>query len=232
MATSHSYSALSGSCPFEESGFEVKDYKELSDIGGHTHNKFLLWQIDISMHIQHCFFREYKEVYDCGTKYRLGETKRPMELIRLFYEGISALVLARQTQQPNYRVVGEQAIETFKFWVQNYSRWNFENKLLLLEAELHCLNDDLEQAVTAYTAAINSANQHKFIHEEALSLELYGVFLVENKLLDAGYAQLEIALQKYLDWGAFRKADALRKFMKVISPEELREIGVETCFRQ
>ncbi len=95
----------------------------------------------------------------------------------------------------------------------------------MLQAELHYLNEELEQAVTAYTAAINSARQHKFIHEEALAFELYGTFLVETKELDRGYAQLEVSLQKYIEWGAFKKADDLRKFMKVVFPAELREIG-------
>ena len=182
-----------------------------------------MWQIDISMHFTNCYFRFYEEVYDCGTKYRSAKAKRPMELMRLFYEGISALVLARQTQQPNYRVVGEQVIETFKFWVQNNSRWNFENKLFLLQAELHYLNGEYEKAEASYEASIASARSHRFLNEEAYAYELYGVYLLENRMVDKGHEKLDIAIEKYAEWGALKKVEHVKKFKEVMNPKFLSE---------
>jgi len=225
LCSLHSYIALAGRNPLKNAElFDLKSFDELRDIGTKTKNVLLTWLIDIELCCINLYLKKYTIVDEISKNYRSTPSKRALEAMRVFFDGISCLLLARQTNQAKYRIVGEQAIETMTIWVK-YSKWNFENKLRLLQAELHYLNEELEQAVTAYTAAINSARQHKFIHEEALAFELYGTFLVETKELDRGYAQLEVSLQKYIEWGAFKKADDLRKFMKVVFPAELREIG-------
>lgn len=65
-------------------------------------------------------------------------------------------------------------------------------KSQLLSAELHYLNGDLGAAEIAYKKSIASAHSHKFLHEEALAYELYGVFLIENKFIDRGKILLEL----------------------------------------
>ena len=47
---------------------------------------------------------------------------------------------------------------------------------------------------------------HKFIQEEALVCELYGIYLIENKRVAEGVEQLQIAVKKYQQWGALKKS--------------------------
>jgi hypothetical protein len=93
------------------------------------------------------------------------------------------------------------------------SEWNFRNKLDLLNAELHYFNGDNELAETSFQDAILSAHEHRFYHEEALTCELYGVFLIETEKVDSGIEQLQMARDLYLHWGAKRKADTVTDFI-------------------
>ncbi|KAL7530190.1 hypothetical protein ACHAXR_003358 [Thalassiosira sp. AJA248-18] len=100
-------------------------------------------------------------------------------------------------------------------WESN-NPWNFENMSKLLKAELHYLDGQLESAEDAYKASIKSARDHKFIHEEALAHELYGIFCIETRLIDKGFEHLRIAVDKYKTWGAMKKADDLQHFIDVV----------------
>mmetsp|Transcript_31119 Transcript_31119/g.56975 ORF Transcript_31119/g.56975 Transcript_31119/m.56975 type:complete len:112 (+) Transcript_31119:490-825(+) len=97
-----------------------------------------------------------------------------------------------------------------------YSVWNFENKLSLLQAELYYLNRRHAMAELKYQASITSAYNHRFFHEEAMARELYGIYLVENKMAVRGIPQLEMALDKYKKWGAVRKVDSLKEFIAMV----------------
>eukprot|EP01083_Nonionella_stella_P224470 799006_1 len=97
------------------------------------------------------------------------------------------------------------------------SKWNFENKSKLVQAELYYLDGDLESAEIAYNSSIMSAREHKFINEEALACELYGTFFVENGMVSKGTVQLNLALDKYKKWGAMKKANELQKFIDLVA---------------
>jgi hypothetical protein len=68
----------------------------------------------------------------------------------------------------------------------------------------------------SYRAAILSAQEHKFVHEEALALELYGIYLVENKQREKGLNQLENAMTKYKQWGALKKSQNVNDFIGIL----------------
>lgn len=101
------------------------------------------------------------------------------------------------------------------------STWNFENKSLLLEALLHSLNERHMMAENSYQASILSAREHKFHHEEALASELFGMYLVENAKVAKGIEQLQIAREKYIQWGATKKADMVKETIGVIQDVSL-----------
>ena len=98
----------------------------------------------------------------------------------------------------------------------NVSKWNYEHKALLLQAELHYLNGELESADASYKAAIKSANEHKIINHEAMACELYGIFCVENGKIEQGGKSLLQALEKYTIWGAIRKVKELTPFVDMV----------------
>ncbi|KAL7539524.1 hypothetical protein ACHAXR_009351 [Thalassiosira sp. AJA248-18] len=127
----------------------------------------------------------------------------------------AALNLARDTKQEKWRKMGEKALQFMSRLVE-YSTWNFENKQILLQAEVHNLNGHYAMAELAYQASIASARDHKFINEEALAHELFGVFLLENKKAEKGMEQLNIAHDKYKQWGALKKAEAVKDFINSV----------------
>ena len=98
-----------------------------------------------------------------------------------------------------------------------HSTWNFLNKLELLKAELHYLDGRHADAEISYKASIASAHNHKFIQEEALACELYGIFCIENRQIEKGTAQLQLAIAKYTEWGAAKKAEDVKQFLDLIS---------------
>ena len=97
-----------------------------------------------------------------------------------------------------------------------YSTWNFENKLCLLQAELHYLNARHTMAELSYQAAILSAHSHRFFHEEAMACELYGIYLVETNRILEGFEQLRLSIEKYKQWGAIKKAVAVKDFIQLV----------------
>lgn len=68
-----------------------------------------------------------------------------------------------------------------------------------------------------YTAAIISSKEHRYTNKEALSLELYGIFLVETKQIKKGLMQLALAVEKYKQWGATKKADDVADFIELVN---------------
>ena len=94
-----------------------------------------------------------------------------------------------------------------------HSEWNFRNKLHLLNAELHYLESQYSLAENSFKAAIVSAHEHRFYHEEALACELYGIFLLDTKNIVAGVEQLRLAIDKYEQWGAKKKSDDVQNLI-------------------
>jgi len=90
------------------------------------------------------------------------------------------------------------------------------SKLQLLQAELHYLNERHTMAELSYQSAIVSATEHKFLHEAALSCELYGIYLIENKDVERGLEQLKRAVELFAQWGAMVKAKELMVFIETM----------------
>ena len=175
----------------------------------------------------HLWMREYKDVAELSEKhsenYPSLQQKRALSMIRTLFEGVAYLNLARDTQQAKWKILGEQAVVRMS-QLESMSKWNYENKSQLLQAELYYLDQDLVSAEAPYRASIKSAHDHKFIHEEALACELYGIFCVENHMSKKGLKLLHIALDKYKQWGATKKADELQLFINLVGPTFLWRI--------
>jgi hypothetical protein len=126
----------------------------------------------------------------------------------------AALCLARSKNERTWREIGTESVKTMAQLVE-CSEWNFRNKLHLLNAELHYLESRNSLAEISFKAAIVSAHEHRFYHEEALACELYGVFLIETNNLVTGIEQLQLAIDKYVQWGAKKKADDVKDFIEL-----------------
>lgn len=200
----------------KEAGADVKSFGEIEQIGRDTKDSLLAFHVLMSR-ISTCFwFRDFILVMELCERYPPMAHKRVLGVFRCFYQGIAALHLARDTRQAKWRRFGEEAVETMSKLAAT-SNWNFANKVLLLQAELHYLDGSVELAETAYKAAVESSRKHKFLHEEALSHELYGMFCIKNGRVKIGIEQLNTSRDRYAEWGAARKADQLQVFISQVS---------------
>jgi hypothetical protein len=194
----------------------VKSFDELYQIGKESNNTLLLFHVIVTQMCVHFWFRDYTAIMKLCEKHPAPAAKRILATIRYFYEGIAALNLARQQpNEPKYRVIGEKAVKDMSKFEQ-MNKWTFENKSLLLQAELHCLNQDYEAAEQAHIASIKSAKDHKFMNEEGMANELFGVFCIERQMEmgDKGMKHLRIALDLYTQWGAMNKAADLETYIE------------------
>ena len=155
-------------------------------------------------------FRDYLTAIQCCEKYesytQSSKLRRVTDIIQTLVWGLSSLILSRKKKQPELMAKGEDILMRMKGWAKLGSEWNAANKAYLLEAECHFAKGDLVQAKTAYKNSIQSAHEHKFIHEEALAYELYGIFCIEAGDLYNGNTHLEKARELYEIWGAHKKA--------------------------
>mmetsp|Transcript_26788 Transcript_26788/g.64273 ORF Transcript_26788/g.64273 Transcript_26788/m.64273 type:complete len:1395 (+) Transcript_26788:24-4208(+) len=212
------YTALIGnedSCSIN-AGIEMKTNKQLKQIAEQTQNSFLMHQVTVNQMYIHCYYREYLSCASLAENYHIIQTaKRTLDFMVIFFLGISALNLARASKEDKWRTIGEGAMESMERLV-DCSTWNFENKHILLQAELYYLDGRNKMAKLAYQASISSAGDHKFVQDQSLACELYGIFLVENEEAEGGLEQLQIAHDKYKQWGALKKATDVMNFMNMI----------------
>ena len=112
--------------------------------------------------------------------------------------------------------MGEKALEEMSKWERS-SSWNFSHKTMLLHAEVHYTDGDIQSAERSYEASIKAARDHRFLHHEALAYELHGVFCVENGMRDKGTTQLRAAIDRYRKWGALEVAKRVQLLVDSIA---------------
>lgn len=215
MSSLNVCSYLSGE---DKAEFGCKSFDELEEIGERTKNRYLSHHNFVNRLAISFWMRQYKDVIAHSEKHSRNhppsQMKRTLNIFRTLYEGVAYLKLARDTKQNKWKILGEKAVK-WMYQFESMSKWNFENKSKLLQAELYYLEANLEWAETAYTASIQSASDHNFIHEEALACELYGIFCIENHMVEKGSRHLLAALDKYKQWGATKKANQVKGNMQL-----------------
>lgn len=133
--------------------------------------------------------------------------------IGYFFEGLSSFQLERLNKSGKWIERGHSALERIRCW-SGHSSWNWENKLLLLEAEEKYTEGDIDFAVPLYDRAIRSAHEHKFIHEEAISSELAGAFYHERGLHHMSYPYFMHSIECFKQWGAHAVAQRVEAFVQ------------------
>jgi len=132
-----------------------------------------------------------------------------------FFEGLASFQLARlNNKSANWIERGRSSLERLRHWSE-CSSWNWENKLLLLEAEDMYTEGLFVLAESLYDSAIRSAHEHKFIHEEAIACELAGTFYHERGFHETSYPYFVHSIKSYNQWGAFAVARRVETFVKV-----------------
>ena len=140
---------------------------------------------------------------------------RPLFVFGLFFEGLASFLLARQTsdsERTRWIDKGDKVLTKMKYWSE-HSSWNWESKVILLEAEKTYTVGNSEQAASLYERAIRLAHEHKFIHDEAIASELAGIFFSERGLRMKAEALLLHSIQCYKIWGALAVAKRVELFI-------------------
>ena len=198
----------------------VMNYDEINDIAKKTHDVFVIWQTFMCQMNDFFWMRDYGSLVELSDKHSekhpSTQQKRILDLFRTFYVGISSMALARDTMRVKWRRLGEQSMVKMSQYRKHLPTANIDNKFNLVKAEYHYLDNDLKSAEVAYKASIKSACKYKFVNEEALALELYGIFCIENHKSTKGLGLLSNSLEKYKQWGATKKVDQLRLFIDLI----------------
>lgn len=185
---------------------EISTNDDLETIAENTQNSWLMHYVLINKIYTLFYFRQHLAVTKVAEKYEATQKgKRALDFIPKYYQGLSALCLARKTKDSKWRDIGEEAVKSHALFAK-HGTWNFEHKHLLLQAELCYLDQRHSMAELFYKSAILSARDHKFIQEEALACELYGIYFIENKRVAEGVEQLQTAVKKYQQWGALKKS--------------------------
>lgn len=197
---------------------EIRSLDELNQLGERTNSSFLLWQTFMCRINCHFWMREYEALVELSEKF--SQTSQPKRILHYafgaFFEGIAYSSLARDTKQHKYKALAEKSLARIAMLEREMCSYNFHNKVKLLQAEVFYLNGNLNEAELAYKESIKSAQKHKFIHEEALAHELFGIFYVENRLIYYGLVQLKYSLEKYMKWGATKKVRQLHDFLELV----------------
>lgn len=194
----------------------VKTFEELRAIGECANDRVLLFQVFMAQLSQYFWMNDYVAFITLSARHPLSKAKRVLDMVRCFYEGIASLSLARDTHEQKYQRAGEACLKLM-VKLETLSEWNFGSKRLLLQAELHYLNGEIELADDSYNSSIAAARRSRFFNEEALAYELYGTFLVECNMPEKGLAQLQMAVEKYGEWGAKKKLDWLQTFIASVN---------------
>jgi predicted ATPase len=137
---------------------------------------------------------------------------RPIFYYGILFEGLISFHLMRQTDREEYQKKGEAALVFMRKW-SKCNKWNFECKYLLLEAEMMYSSGYHEQAEQLYRQSILSANEHKFVHIEAIACEAAATFYCHRGLQQKAHSFFARSVQCYKKWGALAVAGRVEKDM-------------------
>jgi predicted ATPase len=127
-----------------------------------------------------------------------------------FIFGLASFWISRESSEPRWKQCGLKAKEAMREWTKS-SKWNFEHKFLLLDAENNFCDGNLEQATILYEKAIKSAEEHRFVNGEALACELAGYFYLDLGEKITAKKYFVKAHEAYESWGALGKAAILNE---------------------
>ena len=122
----------------------------------------------------------------------------------IFFEGLSCFLYSRGSDDIEKMKLIERGRSTLAKVrsLAEHSSWNWQNKVLLLEAmEMHAMGN-LDEAGPFYISSIQSARSHKFIHEEAIASEMAGEYLFEIGRRSEAYALYKHSIKCFDEWGA------------------------------
>ena len=154
---------------------------------------------------------------------------RPISFVGIFYEGLTCYLYSFQATDQVSRAAwvgrGQSILANIRSW-HEHSSWNWENKLLLLEAmEMHTLGN-YDAAEPLYISSIRSSRQHRFVHEEAIASELAGDLFNERGSHLESYELYMHSIKCFDEWGALAVAKRVESSLQSrFGSEIVMELG-------
>lgn len=217
-------------------GLHVLDMDHIGDIPTHrgllakaTGNPMLQLLTKITRLVRAFLFRQLDDVSEnVDISDTIAKNKQqlcPLYLFGVFIEGLASFYLAREKTNEAAKWIkkGESVLARMR-GLSEHSSWNWENKMLLLEAErMYTLNVD--GAACFYEKAIRSARSAKFVHEEAIASELAGIFYCDTGLHQKSSQLLLHSVRKYETWGALAVAQRVEGFIESLYGSDITQWG-------
>jgi PAS domain S-box-containing protein len=104
-------------------------------------------------------------------------------------------------------------------WAENCPQ-NFEDRAVLVGAEIARIEGSLPEAMDLYERAIRSARSNGFVQNEALSYELAARFYAARGLEEIAHLYLGNARRAYLRWGALGKVRQLDQLYPALRQDD------------
>ena len=190
-------------------------YDELEALSLGESSNLLRFRVMMSKLSNYFFDRDWIAVMELSEKQRPSKFNRIMTTGIAWYEGVASLNLARQTKESKWRDIGVASVKKLSGFAQT-SKWNFQHRHQLVQAELFYTDGELDSAEATYKAAIKSAREHHYSSGEAVIHECFGLFCIENERIKQGARLLRTAVDLYERWGAKRKADELQLLVDAV----------------
>lgn len=139
--------------------------------------------------------------------YRDGGTSSYLESLLYFYDPLIrlALMIDGDLSEKSQHL---KSIRSSKKMLAKFAAsapMNYQNKLLLVEAELARFQGKNEQALEYYNQSLETSIANGFINEAAMASERLAGYYLENKKQKYASFFLNDALRYYHEWGAVRK---------------------------
>lgn len=172
-----------------------------------------------SLPLEHCFHKCFQSFFNSKSErcnhfaekmLQSTEGARHHHIFITFFYALNSFKVAETVHTQKLKAVPEGAVTTLKSAAE-LSKWNFQNKVELLQAELYHREDELDKSKEAYYAAIASAKKSKFIHEEGLACEKAACHFKKIGDTSEALKLFSQARDCYVNWGSEVKVNAIDK---------------------
>jgi len=149
--------------------------------------------------------------------------------IFLFFDALISLSFAKcYPQDSTWVIKAKESILTLQPLADS-AKANHQNIVFLLEAELAAVQHNHNQAISCYQQAVSLSNEQGFPNEEALANERFGIYCLEQGLIQNTSDYLVNAYKCYKVWGARSKMSFLLRRYPFIS-EKLKDESPDSLF--
>ncbi len=141
-----------------------------------------------------------------------------------FFHALTLTALYPQAsgeEQSGFKQIFAEVLGKLEYWAENCAG-NFNDRLLLLRAELARIDAREMEAMRLYDQALQAARKSGFVHHEALASELASRFYRSRGFDRIADAYLQDARSGYSRWGAQGKVRQLERrypYLREASPE-------------